>query len=48
MTVCFLMRERKGVDLGGRGGREDFGVAGEQETVIRIYYMKNLFFNKGK
>lgn len=48
MTVCFLTRERKGVDLGGRGGREDLGVAGERETIIRLYCMKNLFFNKGK
>lgn len=48
MTVCFLTRERKGVDLDGRGSREDLGVAGERETIIRLYYMKNLFFNKGK
>ena len=40
------MRDRKGVDLDGRGGGEELG--GGWETMIRIYYWrkKNLFLIK--
>lgn len=42
-----LMRDRKGVDLDGRGGGEGLG-GGREETPVRIYHVrkKNLFFNK--
>lgn len=30
LEACFLMRGRKAVDLGGRGGGEDAGGAGER------------------
>lgn len=40
--VCFLMRDRKGVDSDGRRGEEELGEV-EEETVIRIYCIKNSF-----
>lgn len=40
------MRDRKGVDLGGREGREELGVVQGGETVLRLYYMKESIFNK--
>lgn len=33
MPVCFLTRERKGVDLDGRGGWEDLGGVGEGKSL---------------
>lgn len=42
------MEERKGMGLDGRVGRETLEEAGEGETVIRIYFMKKIFFNKRK
>ena len=46
-ACCFLMRHRKGMDPEGKGGEEEVeGVEGE-ETVIRIYCMREEFvFNK--
>jgi hypothetical protein len=47
--ACFLMRERTGVNLGGQGGvREDWGGVRREETVIRIYSMKNIYFQQNK
>lgn len=37
---CFLVRDRKGVDLDGRGYGEELGEAEGGETVIRVYYVK--------
>ena len=34
------MRDRKGVDPDGRGGREKLGGVEEVDTVIRIYCMR--------
>jgi hypothetical protein len=31
------MRDRKGVDLDGRGGREELGEGEEREALVRIY-----------
>lgn len=40
------MRDRKGVDLDGRGGGEELGEEG-RETIVRIYYMREKsIFNK--
>lgn len=39
MPVCFLLRDGKGVDQGGRGCREDLeGVEG-REIIISVYYI---------
>lgn len=40
MSVCFLWKDRKGVDMGGEGGKE--GLKGEEGgvTVIRTHYIK--------
>lgn len=35
--VCFLMRDRNGVD---RDGGEDLGGVGEGETIIKTYYVR--------
>ena len=48
MPVGFIMRERKGVNLDGRGGREDLGGVRGGETVIGIYCKKNHFQLKMK
>lgn len=48
--VCFLMRDREGMDLtGGRGG-EELGTGKGGETVIRINYVRKMcIFNiRGK
>jgi hypothetical protein len=43
LKVCsFLIRDRKGADLGGRGGGKKLGGREGGETVIRIYYMGGL------
>jgi len=44
MPVCFLkkIRERKGVDLGGWGNRENLEGIGGREAIIRIYCTKIL------
>lgn len=44
----FLMRDRKGVDLDGRGGGEELG-GRREETPVRIYHVreKSLFLIKG-
>ena len=44
MPVCFLGRDRKGVDLHGRGRGEGIRGLGGGKTVIRIYYMNILYF----
>lgn len=46
MTISFLMRDRRGIDSGGRRG-EDMGVKGEKIT-IRIQSLKNPFSIKKK
>lgn len=38
--------EKEVGELGGCGGEEELGENGGGETVIRIYCMKNLIFNK--
>lgn len=37
LEACFQMRDRKGVDLYGREGREELGGVEVGETIIRIY-----------
>lgn len=43
MPDCILMKERKSMGLGAWRNEEGQGGAGEGETVIRIYCIKNLF-----
>lgn len=45
MPACFVMRDRKATDLGGRGCGVGLGGVGGGETVNRIYFMekKKLF-----
>jgi hypothetical protein len=39
------MRDRKGMDLNGRGGGEELGGSEGGETVIEIYYVrKKIYF----
>jgi hypothetical protein len=38
------MRDRKEVDLDGREGGEDLGKTEEGETIIRIYYVRKIYF----
>lgn len=46
MPFFFLIRERKGVNLGGTGGGEEVGEVRGRENTIRVYCMeKNLFSN---
>ena len=45
LEACsFLMRDRKGVDLEGKGGGEELGGINGGKTVIRIYYMRKTYF----
>lgn len=43
LDVCILMRERKGVDLGGRRSWDELGGVGEGKTIIGIYCNKKPF-----
>lgn len=45
MSICFLMRDIKGV--GWDGGRGKLGGVEGGETIVRIYYVsgKSIFFN---
>lgn len=46
LETCLLMRDRKGGNPDGRGGRKDLRGVEEGKTVIRIYYVSvcvNLF-----
>lgn len=36
IVICFLMRIKKGMELGGAGGEEGLEGVGRWETVIRI------------
>jgi hypothetical protein len=36
LEVCFLMRDRKGVDSGGRGDGEELGGVEGGESISRI------------
>lgn len=48
-AALFLLRVRKGVDPGRKGGEEELGGVERVETVITIYYIKNYSsFNKRK
>ena len=43
------MRDRKGVDLDGKGREEALGGVGGEETITRLYCMrKESIFNKRK
>jgi hypothetical protein len=42
------MRNSKEMDLDGKGGGEELGGVQERETVIRIYYVINIFLIKSK
>jgi hypothetical protein len=47
MPVCFLTRDRKGVDPDGRGDMEALRDVEGGKTVSRVYYMrKKAIFNK--
>lgn len=36
LEACFLMKERKGMDPGGRGGDEKVGGVGGGENIVKI------------
>lgn len=44
LDVCFIARDRKGVNLNGRGGGENLKRVGGDETVIKTYCMKQIYF----
>lgn len=48
MLICFLMRERKNVDLCGREDEEELGGAQGLENIIRVYGMKRIYFTSLK
>lgn len=48
MPVCFLRRDRKGMDQDGRGDEEELGGAETEENIIRIYCRGKFIFNKRK
>lgn len=49
MKSALEMRGRKGVDLDGRGGGEEFGGVRGGETIIRTFPERKVFFSrKGK
>lgn len=43
MPVCFLMWDRKWVDLNGREGKKKQGGVRGEQNIIRIYCRENLF-----
>lgn len=47
---CFLIRDRKRVNLDGKGSRDELGGAEKGETIIKICYVRitKLFSIKGK
>ena len=45
MPVCFLTRDRKGVDTDKRGDGEELGGVGGWETIIKIYWVKKDLFS---
>lgn len=47
MPICSLMKEGLGLDLTRRGGGKDLGGT-EGETVIKIYFMKEIYFQQKK
>jgi hypothetical protein len=44
MPLYFLVRAIKGVDPDGRGGGREMGRVERGEAVIRIYFMKKVYF----
>jgi hypothetical protein len=48
MLLCSVRRERKGQDLDGRGGGKEFGGSRGRETIVRLYCMGKIYFNKRK
>lgn len=48
MPACFLTETEKVVDLNGRGGGKELGDVGGGETVVRIYYIKKIYFQEKK
>ena len=40
----FVMRDRKGADLNSREGEEKLGRVEKGETIIRVYYMRKIYF----
>lgn len=48
MPICFLGRDRKGVELDRRGGGEELEEIEGGEAVVRIYHIKICIFNKRK
>ena len=49
MKSTLEMRDRKGVNLDGRGGGEEFGGVRGGETIIRMFPERKVFFSrKGK
>lgn len=45
MSVCILMGEKRGKDLGVWDAEEDRGEAGGGKTLLRIYSMKKTSFS---
>lgn len=45
MPVCFLRRDRIGVDQDGRGCGEELGGVGRMDIMIIIYYVKKPISN---
>lgn len=46
MKSTLEMRDRKGVDLNGRGGGEEFGGVRGEETIIRMFPERKVFFSR--
>jgi hypothetical protein len=44
VPVCFLTRDRTGVDPVEFGGREEIGGVERRETIMRIYCLKKIYF----
>jgi hypothetical protein len=44
MLVCFLMRDRKRLEMGGIGSREKLGGVELGETILKIYCIKISIF----
>lgn len=48
VTVCFLVRDRKAMDLQRKRGGEEHGGVERGKSIIKIYFMKKYFSIKEK